>query len=346
MKKSLVALAALAVVGAASAQSSVTLYGVVDAGVGKSSGGTFQMIGSAGMNNGTSRFGFKGSEDLGGGLKALFNMEGGFHAETGAGNTSGGQLFSRAANLSLAGNFGEFRLGRSLTPSFYGIAAWELTGTANYSAVANSFNFANQDSRQSSQFMYVSPNFSGFSGAVAYTAKADNKVGANTYVAINPATGAAVLAKPLAPAAAGADAAKLDANLIYNAGPLAVGFSANRIDTAVATNNYSLGAKYNFGMFQVAGSLQDPSGASKGFTIGAGANLGPVALVVDIARDTNAKDTDLLLEAKYPLSKRTFAYAAYLRDGEGKETGTAGLPGFKAAGLRYQHVGVGIRHNF
>ena len=308
MKKSLVALAALAVVGAASAQSSVTLYGVVDAGVARVTGTKFAMTGSALMNNGTSRFGFKGSEDLGGGMKALFNMEGGFSPEDGAGGFSGGQLFSRAANLSLAGNFGEFRMGRSLTPSFYGVAAWELTGTANYSAVSSQFNFAGAGPRQSSQFMYVSPNMGGFSGALAYTAKPDN-----------------------------ANASKIDGNLIYNAGPLAVGFSANRVDNTATTpkvSNYALGAKYSFGMFQVAGSVQDPQGNAKGFTLGAGANLGPVSLVVDIARDTYFEDTNVLFEAKYPLSKRTFAYAAYLNDGIGKNA------------TRTRGASLGIRHNF
>lgn len=308
MKKSLVALAALAVVGAASAQSSVTLYGVVDAAVARETGVKHSMSGSGLMNNGTSRFGFKGSEDLGGGMKALFNMEGGFSPENGQSGFSGGQLFSRAANVSLAGNFGEFRMGRSLTPSFYGVAAWELTGTANYSVVASQFNFAGAGPRQSSQFMYVSPNMGGFSGALAYTAKPDN-----------------------------GDAAKVDANLIYNAGPLVVALSANRIDNTATTptaSNYALGAKYNFGMFQVAGSFQDPEGDSKGFTLGAGANLGPVALVIDVARDTDAEDTNVLLEAKYPLSKRTFAYAAYLNDGEGKNA------------VRTRGASIGLRHNF
>jgi predicted porin len=61
------------------------------------------------LNNGNSRFGLKGTEDLGGGLKAAFNFEGGINIANGAGNTSGGQLFSRAANVSLMGGFGEIR---------------------------------------------------------------------------------------------------------------------------------------------------------------------------------------------------------------------------------------------
>ena len=369
MKKSLVALAALAVVGAASAQSSVTLYGVVDAGVARVTGTKFAMTGSGLMNNGTSRFGFKGSEDLGGGMKANFNMEAGFDPETGAGNLSGGNLFSRAANVSLSGGFGEFRMGRSLTPSFYGVAAWELTGTANYSVVASQFNFAGAGPRQSSQFMYVSPSMGGFSGSVAYTARPDTgtPAAAAVYTLVN-----GLQTLKTAAVASVPNGAKVDANLIYSAGPLAVGFSANRTDvnavaataaklatpTAFAVNaapgtpaytstNYALGAKYNFGMFQVAGSVQDsgkspmdPAGNSKGFTLGAGANLGPVALVVDIARDTYFEDTNVLFEAKYPLSKRTFAYAAYLNDGARAATATT------AAVTRTRGASIGLRHNF
>jgi predicted porin len=58
-------------------------------------------------------------------------------------------------------------------------------------------------------------------------------------------------------------------------------------------------------------------------------------LVVDVARDTEFKDTDVLLEAKYPLSKRTFIYAAFLRDGDGKNRRTT-----------VNNYGIGVRHNF
>ena len=119
MKKTLIALAAVAATGAAFAQSSVTLYGVADVAVGKTNNAglgltsdKFQAIASNVLNNGNSRFGLKGSEDLGGGLKANFNYEGGINIANGAGNTSGGQLFSRAAWVSLSGGFGELRAGR------------------------------------------------------------------------------------------------------------------------------------------------------------------------------------------------------------------------------------------
>jgi predicted porin len=147
MKKSLIALAVLGFTGAAMAQSSVTLYGVADAGIARTQ--TFDANGdkvskngmsSAGlMNNGTSRLGVRGVEDLGGGLKAGFNFETGLSLKDGATSTAGAGYWGRAANLWLGGNWGTFKMGRTLNPSFYGVATWELTGVANYSVVGSTY---------------------------------------------------------------------------------------------------------------------------------------------------------------------------------------------------------------
>lgn len=305
MKKTLIALAAVAASSAAFAQSSVTLYGVADLSLSKATGTSAQMSGNGTANNGNSRLGVRGVEDLGGGLKAAFNFEQGINGETGA---TDGVTFQRAANLSLMGGFGSFKMGRTLTPSFYGVAAWELTGTANYSVVASQFAFAGAGSRNNSEFSYTTPNLGGFSATLGHILKGDN--GGN---------------------------AKTDANVIYRGGPLTVGFSYNTVSNG--NEGYSLGGKYNFGGFQLAGSYMSAENAAgaataEGFSIGAGTTLGPVSLVLDIARDTEFDDTNVLVEAKYPLSKRTFAYAAFLRDGKGK-TATA-----------VNTVGLGIRHNF
>ena len=310
MKKSLIALAVLAASGAAMAQSSVTLYGVADAGFVKSSGVSGQMTASGIMNNGTSRLGVRGVEDLGGGLKAAFNFEHGLSLENGAGNLSGGQMWSRAANVSLGGSWGTFQMGRSLNPSFWGVAAWELTGTANYSAVGNQFGFASHAAgpRSSSLFMYQSPKFGGFSGNLGFVMKPDN--GGNS---------------------------AYDLSLVYANGPLAAALSYN--DTKNIGGGAALGASYNFGAFKLAGSLQkadrDVGAEAKGFTIGGSVPMGAFNLTLDIARDTEFKDTDVLLEAKYALSKRTFAYGAYYKDGTNKL-----VTGAK------NHFSVGLRHNF
>lgn len=333
MKKTLIALAAVAATSAAFAQSSVTLYGVADVSVGKVSdvvvktpavaatattaakpatyslgmaSDEFQAIANNVLNNGSSRLGVRGVEDLGGGLKAGFNFEQGINLANGATDAN---TFQRAANLSLMGGFGELRLGRSLTTSFYSVATWELTGAANYSVVANQFGFAGAGARNDAAIMYFSPSFGGL------------KVGASTVLKGNTGT-----------------EAKYDLSLTYAEGPVAASFAYNTQKGGV--QGYALGGKYNFGAFAVAASYNESENEAtgvtraKGVTIGATANLGPVALTVDVARDTEFKDTDLVLEAKYPLSKRTFVYGVVVRDGEGKTAATT------------TGYAVGIRHNF
>ena len=318
MKKSLIALAVLAASGVAMAQSSVTLYGVADLGLVKSNGISAQMSGNGTMNNGNSRLGVRGVEDLGGGLKASFNFEQGINAESGKTDAN---TFQRAAWLGLSGNFGSVRLGRSLTPSYYGMAAWELTGAANYSAVANQFGFVAAGSRNDSQFAYTTPNFGGFSATLGYIMKPDNS--------------------GIAGGAAEGNA-KYDLNVIYANGPIAAALSYNK--TKDFKGNASLGGSYDFGVAKIAASWQDGykggrgiEGQQKqsGFTIGGTVPIGAFSVTLDVARDTKAKDTDVVVEGKYALSKRTFAYAAYYKDDEKKLTTGA-----------KNHLGLGIRHNF
>lgn len=342
MKKTLIALAAVAATSAAFAQSSVTLYGVADISLGDTNAKTatgadadkFRALANDTLNNGNSRIGFRGVEDLGGGLKAGFNFEQNVSLADGstcnlttctAGQTGlDSDTFQRAANLSLMGGFGEVRLGRSLSTSFYSVASWELTGAANYSVVAKQFGFAGAGSRNDAAVMYFSPSMGGFT------------VGASTILKGNTAAATD-------PTKAGS---KYDLSLGYANGPLAASFAYNTQDNGV--QGYALGAKYNFGAFTVAGSYQssenEATGATRaeGFSLGATTNLGPVALTLDIARDTEAKDTDLVLEAKYPLSKRTFVYGVLLRDGKtGAATASKAVTASNVTGYA-----VGIRHNF
>ena len=311
MKKSLIALAVLAASGAAMAQSSVTLYGVADAGVGKiKSGGTdssnkTEFISGSTMNNGNSRLGVRGTEDLGGGLKAGFNFETGIDLDDGSATNSA--FWARQANVWLGGNWGTFLMGRTLNPSFYGIAAWELTGTANYSVVGTTYNFNGMGPRNSNQFTYSTPNFGGLSASAGYIAKDDN--GGNS---------------------------KWDLNAIYANGPIAAGLSVNKQQQS--KTNYTLGGKYNFGTFALAASYNNvyATGTSlkrRGFSLGGSANLGAFAVTLDLTRDTKndlsgKKYTNGVLEGKYALSKRTFIYAAYLRLDS------------------TNNYGIGLRHNF
>ncbi len=135
MKKSLLALAVLgAFAGVASAQSSVTLYGTIDLnGRFVKNTGTDRRfsMGTDGINS--SQLGFRGVEDLGGGLKAGFTLLGGINADqgtVGAGApTVGGKFFNRRSTVSLFSNAGELRLGRDYTPTFWNQTIFDAFGT-------------------------------------------------------------------------------------------------------------------------------------------------------------------------------------------------------------------------
>lgn len=314
MKKSLIALAVLAASGAVMAQSSVTLYGVADAGIGKiktGSGGNSpandasdktEFISGSLMNNGTSRLGVRGTEDLGGGLKAGFQFESQLELDNGA---AASNLWARQANLWLGGGWGTFKMGRQFTPSYLTGSTWELTGAANYSVLSNTYNWAGIGSRANSAFSYATPNMGGFSAAVAYVTKNDNN-----------------------------GRALWDLGLMYKNGPIAAGLSANKIKDG--KTNYQVGGKYNFGNFALAASYNQASRGDlrrRGFGVGGQAKFGATTLTVDLTRDSKnewsgKKYTNGVVEAKYALSKRTFVYGAYLRlDGN-------------------NNYGVGVRHNF
>ena len=316
MKKSLIALAVLGLSGAAMAQSSVTLYGVADAGIGKIEAGSgladpandasdkTEFISGSRMNNGTSRLGVRGVEDLGGGLKAGFQFETGLDLDNGGSSSA---FWSRQANIWLGGNWGTVKLGRQFTPSYLTTSTFELTGAALYSVLANTYNFAGIGRRANSAFAYMTPNFGGFTGALAYVTKTDLATPKDAY----------------------------DLGLMYANGPIGVGVSVNKFSTS--KTNYQAGAKYSFGNFALAGSYTQASNEAKavrrGFGIGGSANFGAFTVTLDLTRDTKnewtgKKYTNGVVEAKYALSKRTFVYGAFLRLDS------------------TNNYGIGVRHNF
>jgi len=123
MKKSLLALAVLgAFAGAATAQSNVTVYGSFDGGVRhqtntNAAGDSRLTMGSNGTYN-SNRIGFKGVEDLGGGLNAHFTLETGFNTGTGALDNADNRLFNRTAAVGLGGSWGSLDFGRQYTVAF------------------------------------------------------------------------------------------------------------------------------------------------------------------------------------------------------------------------------------
>ncbi|MDO8654308.1 MAG: porin [Undibacterium sp.] len=139
MKKTLICAAALTMIaGLAQAQSNVTIYGLIDANLTYNNNADVaknsqSKLNSGGMN--TSRLGFRGTEDLGGGLKAIMQLEGGLLLDTGA---SDGDLFGRQANVGLQGNFGKLVAGRSYSTTYDFVLPFDPMGySGQYSWVTS-----------------------------------------------------------------------------------------------------------------------------------------------------------------------------------------------------------------
>lgn len=160
MKKSLIALAVLAVAGVAHAQSSVTIYGIADAAIIKDKDQA-TVLRSGGLSS--SRLGFKGEEDLGGGLSAVFKLEGGMALDTG---TADGFKFNRESYVGLAGGFGEIRLGKNWTA--YDDIVFNTNSVFDSTFVPTNIWVAYDlyNGNPNNGFKYVSPSFGGVSGAV------------------------------------------------------------------------------------------------------------------------------------------------------------------------------------
>jgi len=162
MKKTLVALAALAATGAF-AQTSVTLYGVIDAGI-----ASYSNVGSAGNKSMTavtdgalssSVWGLRGSEDLGGGLKANFNVESDLSMNNGT--TSSSAFWRRASNVGISGGFGTIDIGVKLNPVIATNGALMTTaGNSVSTMTSGALNFSDFYTRNA--LTYTSPSVGGF----------------------------------------------------------------------------------------------------------------------------------------------------------------------------------------
>jgi len=183
MKKSLIALAALAAAGVASAQSSVTLFGVVDLGYESVKTNAGRISGIAPSANSSSRLGFRGVEDLGGGMSASFWLEAALNPSSGIGSSgtsgdnqtttqpAGGLTFNRRSTVSLSGGFGELRVGRDYTPTFWNYALYEPFGANSVGASVGAYTglISGTFVRASNSVGYFLPgNLGGFYGQAMY----------------------------------------------------------------------------------------------------------------------------------------------------------------------------------
>jgi predicted porin len=339
MQKTLIALALLAAAGAASAQSSVTIYGKIDLGLvidsGASAGKSVRL--SSGVTGG-SRLGFKGSEDLGGGYKAAFQLETGFCADSAAGApnfcTGSNQFMGRQAHGDLSGAFGTLSGGRQYSLGYLNLTTIDPFGTGYAGQVNNIVDAAGV--RLNNSVHYTTPSFAGLtaSGEVAFGETTGNWKSGRVF----------------------------GASVNYAAGPAYAGFSfydlANPNGSGSARRDYLLGGTYDFGVVKAHALVEkadgDPTGAlhldTLDFMAGVSVPLAGGSLMASYVRhdDRGALNRDanqVGAAYNYPLSKRTAVYAAFARIvnengatfhvGNATETGT----GNKAFNL-------GVVHNF
>lgn len=326
MKKTLIALAALAATGAAFAQSSVTLYGRADVGYANQvnsntvAGVTTEtkLNGVTSHNSVSSFWGIQGTEDLGGGLKANFKFEADLFPATGATGSSGadsgftGQAdrasngaFDRTSLVGLSGGFGSLNLGRDYLPTFSLAAATDVFAQSYLTTVGLA---AAVGSTVSRQVIYTTPNFSGFTGKISF-GNTDTTTGATDAVARNN-----------------------NLSGIYSNGPLYIGLGWGVREAVTATTTKDemtmLGAAYDFGVVRLVGNYittkQTFSNTSTDTVqtetnIGLTAPFGAVTAIAQIGRNTYSSSVvganqgdrsgnDWAIGADYALSKRTTAY--------------------------------------
>lgn len=316
MKKSLLALAVLgAFAGAASAQSSVTIYGSIDLAVTKGNGGTAANNGANGTSkawiekqSNSSRLGFRGNEDLGGGLSAQFQIEHRFTPDDGAVPSTQPFWQGRSYVQLSSTTMGRVYLGREYTPAFWiqnKSDPFGNDGVAQFGAAISYAGFntpstvvtSGTNTRTSNTVGYKSPNFNGLT--------------------VNAAVGLGEAAVPR----------DTGFNVEYAAGPIYAGFAYEKLNglTAAAGDGNSLvnlALHYDFGMvkpifYYARAKVAGGTLTNKTALIGALAPIGPGNLKVGYARETReavAPNTlgnisKFGLGYDYPLSKRTNLYA-------------------------------------
>lgn len=336
-KKTLALAAFAAFAGAASAQSAVTLYGVVDVGLEQtrlSPGGSTTRL-SSGIQSG-SRWGLKGSEDLGGGMSASFQLESGFDATTGAAG-QGGLMFGRQAWVGLNGGLGSLKLGRQYVPLFIAQDTVDPFGTgivgdgSGMAAV-----FRHYGVRMNNTINYSTPNMGPFAfegayglGEMAGSTSLGSQYGMSGSYAQGPVT--AVAAYHHQNLVAGAlDAG--EARTMFLGG--AYDFKAAKLHAAFADNRDKSATGAN-------------AGRSRDWMLGVSAPLGAVTVMASYIRHddrfvANADATMWALGATYGLSKRTNFYTSYSKvNNEAAGTTASGVPGTDIS-----WINVGIRHRF
>jgi predicted porin len=364
MKKNLIAMAAMVTLAGlantAAAQSSITMYGIVDAGLVRETGGVNGTVNKLSSGVGSvSRLGFRGTEDLGNGLSAIFTLESGFKIDSGEQDTAG-TLFNRQAFMGLKSTtYGALTLGRQYTPFYVTLTTVaDPFGTGFAGNIKNLFPVTGNTTRASNTILYVTPSFSGFSAEVAYS--------------------------PGEQADSNSAGRQVSGALAYSQGPLNVrigylnrntdvapGIGITAISRGIGTNSV-IAANYDFKVVKAFVAYQ----ADKGVGVGVLPVANAYGYAVAPVASTDARDMLVGLTAPvaggtvmasvlrkddrtrfnqdanqwgigyvYPITKRTNVYAAYAKinnkNGAGYVVGNNGESGTGNTGLN-----LGLRHSF
>ncbi len=338
-KKSLaIALLSLLPLAAAHAQTSVQIYGVADAAIGiedtDAPGEDSRTVVSSGTQA-TSRIGFRGTEDLGNGLKALFNLEAGYSIDTGAQDAAG--LFQRRAVVGLQGAFGTITVGREYSPVAAVAQSADPLGHAYYGSALTGFGTNRLTRRLSNSVNYKSDAVNGFAFHAAY--------GAGERQTDNPSGDLVGLA------------------LEYKNGPLYLGAGYQQTEAVINGDNkeYVLGAGYTFGAFDVRSTYMqaDPNGANNEFkyiSLGGTYTVGQSKFHLTGHQqklENGAKGNGVSVAYSYALSKRTSLYGTYAQvRNNGRAAfgltspGGSVVPPATALGADPSVFNVGVRHSF
>jgi predicted porin len=349
MKKSLLALAVLgAFTGVASAQSSVTLFGILDMSLKNvKNDGTDarRSMDSSGINS--ERLGLRGVEDLGGGLRAGFHLEGSLRGDNG---TATGQTWQRRSTVSLLGGFGELRLGRDYTPSFWNTTIFDPFGT---NGIGSSLNISRAASAAPINAAKAEATYVRSNNSVGYFLPALGGVYGQVMVA--PGEGAAGK---------------------YSGGRIGFGAGPVNVAAAIGTQDNVAGGAQKYKTFNIAGSykvgpatlmaqynqekidLPAPEFKEVRILLGTAIALGQgelrLSYVKDDQKTTGADNNDANQIAAgyvYNLSPRTALYGTFARiSNKGASNfsvaGGTSIAALPTAGGKSTGYEAGLRHSF
>ena len=309
MKKALTIATLLGLAGAAQAQ--VTVYGLIDVSYGTNKavadGGTnaYDAIhfGTGVQGNSTSKIGFKGTTDLGGGIKANFQLEGGIARDDGnvtdpitktvtkVGN-NGKIGFDRQRWAGLSGGFGEIRAGVQDSVLFQSLAGFDDNGAANDTFTGNFNNvpFAGRFTTQLAQ--YISPNMGGLTVRAGFTPEGnfkDNTSAATTAATQNNKASFALAAN-------------------YAAGPVSAALAYEAKGNSDGKDLLVAGASYDLGAIKLNAVYADGGQNAKGYKVGFSVPVAGATVGVAYSQNADTKNSGTEFFANKAVFKNTYAY--------------------------------------